>query len=674
MAASAVTLGIAHPPGYPVYSLVGRLWLAVFPFGEAAYRLNILSALSGAAAVALLGRFLAARFGLAAGWAGAAAFGLSPCAWALSQVSEMYALHALFAAAILNLWPLHGERPDPRKAEAAALLTGLGLANHQTLLFIVPAIALAFRGLSWRAWARAGGFLALGLAVHLYLPIRSIGEPELHWGEPGSLRGLWRLLTRADYGGLRLHPERASASLGEFGAGLALSAKAFYGQLGPLGLALASLGAASAFGSGPLRRTAAASLLALAVSGPAFIAWSNLDGARPDTLPILEPHLVLPAMFAAALASAGASALTGRAALAAALALAAQSAVWSGRHGPAKDHRSSYAVQDYASGLTASLPKGAVLFSPDDPTAFALSYRAHALGRRPDVLPVVAFRTRWGYEQLRKRRPDVVPEGIRTGPELVRTLLERNEGRIYVDLPQKTPEGFRSVPVGLAYRLLRSGRPLPPGYADSAAKALELAPWRRARRGEDFFEKHARSYHAAALTNLGLERLARRELDEAETLFKRSLVLGADPAPAWNNWANAAYERKLYGRAASRYRRAVAADDQPQFRYNLGRAEWSAGRVDEAKRQYELAFERGRLPAALNDLALLRLEEGQAESAARDFERLAVSGYVPAWFNWGLALERLGRVEEAAAAYRAYAERAPADRASVEQRLRALRR
>jgi len=31
MAAAALTLGVAHPPGYPLYALLGRAWLTLLP-------------------------------------------------------------------------------------------------------------------------------------------------------------------------------------------------------------------------------------------------------------------------------------------------------------------------------------------------------------------------------------------------------------------------------------------------------------------------------------------------------------------------------------------------------------------------------------------------------------------------------------------------------------------
>ncbi|HXB98166.1 MAG TPA: DUF2723 domain-containing protein, partial [bacterium] len=58
--AAAVTLGIQHPPGYPLPALLGRCAALGLPLGGAAWRINLLSSLL-AVATALLGAALAWR-------------------------------------------------------------------------------------------------------------------------------------------------------------------------------------------------------------------------------------------------------------------------------------------------------------------------------------------------------------------------------------------------------------------------------------------------------------------------------------------------------------------------------------------------------------------------------------------------------------------------------------
>src|SRR5690349_10096208 len=51
---TAYTLSIAHTTGYPLYLLLARLWIAVFPVGDPAFRVNFLSAVFAALAVWVL--------------------------------------------------------------------------------------------------------------------------------------------------------------------------------------------------------------------------------------------------------------------------------------------------------------------------------------------------------------------------------------------------------------------------------------------------------------------------------------------------------------------------------------------------------------------------------------------------------------------------------------------
>src|SRR5438093_13235390 len=48
------SLSIVHPTGYPLYLLLGRLWIVVFPFGDPAFRVNLLSVIFGALSVWVL--------------------------------------------------------------------------------------------------------------------------------------------------------------------------------------------------------------------------------------------------------------------------------------------------------------------------------------------------------------------------------------------------------------------------------------------------------------------------------------------------------------------------------------------------------------------------------------------------------------------------------------------
>src|ERR1051326_386770 len=92
------TGGVIHPPGYPLFSLMGRLALVLIPWGEPAFRIGCLVAFSAAAAVCTL--FLISRELGVVSWAAAAAaaaFGLSFTFWSQSVRVEVYSLHVMLA-------------------------------------------------------------------------------------------------------------------------------------------------------------------------------------------------------------------------------------------------------------------------------------------------------------------------------------------------------------------------------------------------------------------------------------------------------------------------------------------------------------------------------------------------------------------------------------------------
>ncbi len=68
LATAAHSFGVPHPPGYPVWTLAAWIWVHIFPFGNIAWRTNVLSALCSAAAVGMVallvsrsGRVMAGR-------------------------------------------------------------------------------------------------------------------------------------------------------------------------------------------------------------------------------------------------------------------------------------------------------------------------------------------------------------------------------------------------------------------------------------------------------------------------------------------------------------------------------------------------------------------------------------------------------------------------------------
>lgn len=137
--------GVAHPTGYPLYTLLGWLWTKLIPFGSVAWRINLLSAVCSAGAVVLTyGIVYRLTRRLIPALAGALFLALSPVFWTLGSVTEVYALHALFVAAVLYLLLAWRDATSHRFSLLVliAFVYGLSLSHHRTMLLLAPAMLL----------------------------------------------------------------------------------------------------------------------------------------------------------------------------------------------------------------------------------------------------------------------------------------------------------------------------------------------------------------------------------------------------------------------------------------------------------------------------------------------------------------------------------------------------
>jgi hypothetical protein len=191
-------LGVAHPPGYPLFTLLGKLF-TVLPFGSVAYRVHLLSALFGALTCGML--WLCART-LVAGrlpaYLSAFALGLSPAFWSQAIIAEVYTLNTFFF--VLLAFLVVRAAPLPW----IAFLFGLSLTNHWPLMLLV---APAFGVLLWprrleilRRLPLLAGLAALGLLPYVWMVVNSWRWLPISYDGPlESLAEVWYVIRRAGY-------------------------------------------------------------------------------------------------------------------------------------------------------------------------------------------------------------------------------------------------------------------------------------------------------------------------------------------------------------------------------------------------------------------------------------------------------------------------------------------
>ncbi|MEX2153343.1 MAG: DUF2723 domain-containing protein [Gemmatimonadaceae bacterium] len=202
--AAAYTLGLPHPPGNPLFVLIGRVF-AVLPIAPTvAMRINVLAAFCSAISAAMW--FLISERVLV-GWLpkrwqrivgatvstmiGATAFTV----WNQSVVNEkVYTVSLLGIAVISWLMIRWSDEPDGRKADRTLVLVayilGLGYGNHMAGMLPALAVAVAVMVrrprtiLRWKLLLAALAVMMFGITTFATQPIRAAHMPAMNEGEP----------------------------------------------------------------------------------------------------------------------------------------------------------------------------------------------------------------------------------------------------------------------------------------------------------------------------------------------------------------------------------------------------------------------------------------------------------------------------------------------------------
>lgn len=212
-------LGIAHPTGYPLYTLLGKLF-TFLPVGDVAYRVNLMSAFFASLTVAILYPTLKTLTNKRApAILGAATFAVSPVFWSQAVIAEVYTLNTVFVAltvCLLLAWARAREQPQPSSRGIltepttllyiAALVYGLSLTHHRTMLLLAPAailfVFLVDRRLltDRRRPIKLAVLLLAPLSLYLYIPLRGITMSSLDGFYQNTVRGFITHVTASSYG------------------------------------------------------------------------------------------------------------------------------------------------------------------------------------------------------------------------------------------------------------------------------------------------------------------------------------------------------------------------------------------------------------------------------------------------------------------------------------------
>jgi hypothetical protein len=299
MVSAAFVRGVAHPPGYPLYTFVAWL-LTKIPFSTVAWRVTLLSSIPASVTAGIFFLLLKkiTKNSLLS-LIGTLTLCFSYLFWLYASIPEVFSLHVLFITAIFYLVWDYRENGHVRQLKIAALILGLGLAHHQTIVFLIPAFLFII-------WPRLRAtytkriilqlllLIGVGLLPYLYVIWAAHGNPLVNWEDPKTVSGFIRLITRAMYGTFRSGNNFGLDQADRFNL-LQSSLETFFIDFTKVGILLGVIGMVYQFKK--FQQDFYRIFLAFICIGPLFIFYSGFPTVLNFYLGITERFMLAPYLF-----------------------------------------------------------------------------------------------------------------------------------------------------------------------------------------------------------------------------------------------------------------------------------------------------------------------------------------------------------------------------------------
>jgi tetratricopeptide (TPR) repeat protein len=450
-------LGVAHPPGFPLWVMLAHL-ASLVPLGNVAARINSSSALFAALASAMMALVVAdliitashslpskkktaqrkksdgdSRFRDLLIWAPALSAGLlmafSRTLWTYATIAEVYTLNTLLILTVFFLmvrWRrcIVADRRDARVAVtmhdhwlyAAAFVFGLALGvHHVTVGLTLPALAIlvyktqGLRFFTSRRLLCAALISIVGLvAVYAYLPFAASRSPAINWGNPRSLQEIWWHITGRQYRVfLSFSPSMMGTQFVEF---CRMLLREFGPAWLPLSLVVAFAGFRNAFRQD---RTSFWFLLFIIIADVAYaISYEIAEDKDAYYLPTFI-SVAIAAGFGVRwliqLSASKAMALQ-KTYWAAVAALLITSATAFAANWPFNNRRHYFIAGDYVENLFSTIQPDGLLLTQDWQVAAPMLYAQEVEQRRRDVkvIDINLLRRSWYFDYLKRAHPGLV--------------------------------------------------------------------------------------------------------------------------------------------------------------------------------------------------------------------------------------------------------------------------
>lgn len=210
---TAASLGIAHPPGHPLYIVIAHLFTIGGTPQTVARSVNLFSALSASLALFIFSVLLAllsgpslkqrtALYSFLALLSVTTCFALSDTFWRFAEIAEVYSLHAFLTLSLLASLVLISKHGG-RFVLLFSYVLGISLTNNVTIAYLIPAflcfLILERSRMEKRLIIPSVALFLLGISLYGFIPLRARFDPVFNWGNASSMKHFLHLLTAREF-------------------------------------------------------------------------------------------------------------------------------------------------------------------------------------------------------------------------------------------------------------------------------------------------------------------------------------------------------------------------------------------------------------------------------------------------------------------------------------------
>ncbi len=470
LATAAYTLEAGHPPGYPLFILIGKLFTFI-PVGSIAFRINLMVCVFGAITIFVIFHILR-KLSLSplSSLFGSLTVAVSYSFWLYAITSEVFMLNNLIAATILLLTLLWRERRLTQIRDSTqevgsekvfycmVFIYGLGFSNHTSIILLGPAVLYITlttdKGILFRKFFQIWFFFFLGLLPYIQTIIAST---QPHYPGFGNLPGFNRFIqyiTRADYGGL-FSPGAIVTPATNYWELPIYYLKLFFSRFSPLAPLFAlSFAIKSIVKKNHVGIALSATLFLTGIFFPLY-AFKGVYADDLHILGVVERFGQLGFMLLGILAVVGfytfikAQNSTKNEIAFRVLLLALIAFLFVTNY--SKVDKSTYLLaKNYSLNILKQVEDNSIVIITDDLTGFALLYFVHAENIKPNIRIVnLAMSGQWYQKELKKVWPDLFQTKSTYEYNVARDMIHTNQGKrpVYVvTLDDPYPLGFDGNP------------------------------------------------------------------------------------------------------------------------------------------------------------------------------------------------------------------------------------